>query len=84
MPIYGPKKVVCPKCKKTHTIMYGDVYYPGDPAFLCEACKPKISDLYTSLYDWLFGSDNHDGTTKSDSIETKRKSGKQNDSTSSE
>ena len=52
MPYYGPRKVQCPKCKKTHTIMYGDLYIPDDPAFICKTCKPSLIDV---LIDWVFG-----------------------------
>ena len=84
MPIYGPKQVVCPKCKKTHTIMYGDVYYPGDPVFLCKTCKPTISDLFTSLYGWIFGSGDQETSDETDPEEAKRTSSQPNDSSSSE
>ena len=50
---YGPKQMVCPNCKKTHTTMYGDVINPIDPAFYCKDCK--LSFLKALFFSWIPG-----------------------------
>ena len=57
MPYYGPKQMICPKCKEVHTTMYGDVINPFDPALYCKKCKPSFSNLAAYLYETIIGKD---------------------------